>query len=133
MKLVKQKIIWLSIILVTNLFINYQSYSKSILNDTLFVVKYKNVNGVFIDSTRLLKITNKIILADSLKKINELQNEIISYNAEQLVNKNVEIDVYKLYIESEKQKQLLLNKKSKWNNIKTYSIYIILLTLYLLK
>ena len=133
MKLVKQKIICLSIILVTNLFINYQSYSKSILNDTLLVVKYKNICGVFIDSTRLLKITNKIILADSLKKINELQNEIISYNAEQLVNKNVEIDVYKLYIESEKQKQLLLNKKSKWNNIKTYSIYIILLTLYLLK
>ena len=27
----------------------------------------------------------------------------------------------------------LLNKKSKWDNIKTYSIYIILLTLYLLK
>lgn len=109
------------------------SYCRNILSDTLFVVKYKNVNGVFIDSTRLLRITDKVMLSDSLLKINKLQEDIILYNTQQLSNKNVEIDVYKLFIESEKQKQLLLNKKSKWNNIRTYSIYIILLTLYLLK
>lgn len=110
-----------------------QSFSRNILNDTLFVIKYNKLNGVFVDSTRLVKITNKVILSDSLLKINKLQEDIILYNTQQLSNKNVEIDVYKLFIEQEKKKQLLLNKQNKWKNVRTYSIYILLLTLYLIK
>lgn len=59
---------------------NWQSYCKDIQTDTIAVIKYNNKIGVFVDSTRLVKITKKVMYADSLYLINKIQEDIINRN-----------------------------------------------------
>jgi hypothetical protein len=74
-------------------------------------VKYKNTSGAFIDSVRLIKVTKKVMLADSLKIITELQEKIIKRYETKDVNCNEISKSFNEYREVTK-KELSLTKSS---------------------
>lgn len=93
------------------MFQNYQSFSINIPIDTIVAVKYKNTSGAFIDSVRLIKVTRKVMLADSLKIITELQEKIIKRYETKDVNCNEISKSFNEYREVTK-KELSLTKSS---------------------
>lgn len=93
------------------MFQNYQSFSINIPIDTIVAVKYKNTSGAFIDSVRLIKVTKKVMLADSLKIITELQERIIKRYETKDVNCNEISKSFNEYREVTK-KELSLTKSS---------------------
>lgn len=93
------------------MFQNYQSFSINIPIDTIVSVKYKNTSGAFIDSVRLIKVTRKVMLADSLKIITELQEKIIKRYETKDLNCNEISKSFNEYKEVTK-KELSLTKNS---------------------
>ena len=93
------------------MFQNYQGFSINIPIDTIVAVKYKNTSGAFIDSVRLIKVTKKVMLADSLKIITELQEKIIKRYETKDVNCNEISKSFNEYREVTK-KELSLTKSS---------------------
>ena len=93
------------------MFQNYQSFSINIPIDTIVAIKYKNTSGAFIDSVRLIKVTKKVMLADSLKIITELQEKIIKRYETKDINCNEISKSFNEYREVTK-KELSLTKSS---------------------
>lgn len=90
--------------------ISYKSYcTKTYISDTIIVIKYKNNTGLFLDSTASVKLIKKTILADSLVKINSIQETIISRNELLRINAiTIEKSFKKYQDNSEREKQLLI-------------------------
>jgi len=129
-KLIKLKrtLLNLTLLLTLIMLTNYQSYCKSIPIDTIITIKFRDSNGVFIDSVRLVKVTKKVMLADSLLLINKLQESIINRQEEQRNNAIKSELNFKEYIKASNQ-ELVLVKKSYDLKLRTKDIIITILSL----
>lgn len=87
---------------------NYKTYSINIPSDTVVSVSFKGVKGVFLDSAKLAKITKKVILADSLEKLNQQQDVIIKRQSEQIKNCKEVVQDFYVYKDNSKKSIILL-------------------------
>lgn len=87
---------------------NYKTYSINIPSDTVVSVSFRGVKGVFLDSARLAKTTKKVILADSLEKLNQQQDVIIKRQSEQIKNCKEVIQDFYVYKDNSKKQIILL-------------------------
>lgn len=94
---------------------NYKGYcTKVYTNDTIVVIKYKGHFGLFLDSSASVRLTKKVILADTLAKINSMQETIISRNELLRTNAITIENSFKQYqSNSDKEKELLIKQYNK--------------------
>lgn len=65
---------------------SYCSYTKTVQNDTIIPVVYKNMQGFFVDNKMARKQIKKMGLADSLKKNEQRYIETIKEDSIQINN-----------------------------------------------
>ena len=87
---------------------NYKTYSINIPSDTIVSVSFRGVKGAFLDSAKLAKTTKKVILADSLEKLNQQQDVIIKRQSEQIQNCKVIVQDFYVYRDNSKKQIILL-------------------------
>lgn len=83
---------------------NYRSYCiETYINevDTVQVIQYRGQFGLFADSAASVKITRKVMLADSLAKINFINEQIIKRNELQRGNSIAIENNFKQYQKNE--------------------------------
>lgn len=101
---------------------NYRSYCIETYTskDTVQVIQYRGQFGLFADSSASVKITRKVMLADSLSKINFINEQIIKRNEIQRGNSIAIENNFKQYQKNEvvvkqlmiKSFNLAINKKN---------------------
>jgi len=110
-------------LLIILLLQNYRSYCiKTYISeiDTVQVIQYRGQFGLFADSAASVKITRKVMLADSLAKINFINEQIIKRNELQRGNSIAIENNFKQYQKNEiivkklmvKSFNLAINKKN---------------------
>lgn len=106
---------------------NYKSYCiKTYISkiDTIQVIQYRGKFGLFADSAASIRINRKVMLADSLAKINFINEQIIRRNELQRGNSIAVENNFKQYQKNEvKVKQLMVKSFNLAINKKNIEIW----------